>query len=106
MNDLKELLTDIIKEKYIADIIIEYVESLNGRDFEYEDKNYIYSEKHEDYHIKCRNYDICNMTFPIWWKNCKGKYLCTHCDIILTQFYENDSEEESDSDEGGVIIKI
>lgn len=41
MNDLKELLTDIIKEKYIADIIIEYVESLNGRDFEYEDKNYI-----------------------------------------------------------------
>lgn len=33
--------------------------------------------------IKCKNYEICEEVLPIWWYDCKGRYVCTNCDIMF-----------------------
>lgn len=32
---------------------------------------------------KCVNYEICETYLPEWWEDCKGKWLCTNCDILF-----------------------
>jgi hypothetical protein len=55
------------------------------RDLEYEENNigydYQYTEN-ESGGIKCKNYYLCETILPKWWYDCKGKYLCTNCDIF------------------------
>lgn len=50
------------------------------RDLEYE-KNNIGSDSQFIDGIKCKNYEICECILPNWWFECKGKYLCTNCDM-------------------------
>ncbi len=55
------------------------------RDLEYEKNNIGYDwqyTKENGGGIKCKNYKLCKAILPIWWFECKGKYLCTNCDII------------------------
>lgn len=56
------------------------------RDLEYENNNigYDYQYTKEDGGgIKCKNYEICLEILPQWWFECKGKYLCTNCDMMF-----------------------
>ena len=86
-NFERQLLFSYLKDDNLVNIILVNLESLNGRDFDYESKNKIYSIDYEENHIKCRNHDICNESLPIFWWGIKGKYLCTNCDIILLSGY-------------------
>ena len=57
-----------------------------GRDLEYEQENIAYDEQNPREiggGIKCKNYVMCEGVLPTWWYECKGKYLCTNCDILL-----------------------
>jgi hypothetical protein len=54
------------------------------RDFEYEKNNIVFDEYQEEgYGIKCKNYEICSDVLPLWWYDCKGKYICTNCDMMF-----------------------
>lgn len=86
-NFQRQLLFSYLKDDNLVNIILVNLESLEGRDFDYESKNKIYSIDYEENHIKCRNYDICKNTLPIWWWAAKGKYLCTNCNNILLSEY-------------------
>jgi hypothetical protein len=43
------------------------------------------------YEIKCKNYVLCEETFPDWWYDCKGQYLCTNCDIAFGTWTSGDT---------------
>jgi hypothetical protein len=67
------------------------------RDLEYERNNIVYDEQctvENGGGIKCKNYRFCKGILPIWWYNCKEKYLCTSCDMFgwgeLIIFESND----------------
>jgi hypothetical protein len=53
------------------------------RDLEYENANIGYDQYNNDEEgIKCKNFELCDTILPMWWYDCKGKYLCTNCDIF------------------------
>lgn len=52
------------------------------RDIGYEKDNIGYDEQYPEGGIKCKNYPICGAVLPNWWYECKGRYLCTGCDIV------------------------
>jgi hypothetical protein len=56
------------------------------RDFEYEKNNIAYDCQYPQETgggIKCKNYEICEQVLPLWWYDCKGKYLCSNCDRMF-----------------------
>ena len=56
-----------------------------NRDLAYENNNIGYDEQYTEEDgggIKCKNYELCESVLPKWWYNCKGKYLCTNCDMM------------------------
>ena len=56
------------------------------RDLDYENNNIAYDEQYPidtGGGIKCKNYEICEAVLPKWWYDCKGRYLCTNCDIFF-----------------------
>jgi hypothetical protein len=58
---------------------------MSHRDLEYENKNIGYDWQYTEEDgggIKCKNYELCDTVLPKWWYDCKGKYLCTTCDIF------------------------
>jgi hypothetical protein len=66
-----------------------------NRDLEYESKNVAYDGQYtieEGGGIKCWNYNVCDAVLPKWWVDCKGRYLCTNCDIAgysKMKFFDN-----------------
>ena len=56
------------------------------RDLDYENNNigfdYQYTEE-DGGGIKCKNYELCEAVLPKWWFECKGRYLCTNCDMFF-----------------------
>lgn len=42
--------------------------------------------------IKCKNYEICEEVLPIWWYDCKGRYVCTNCDIMFGSWSNRDHD--------------
>jgi hypothetical protein len=52
-----------------------------SRDLAYELNNKCSYE--DENGIKCKNYKVCKEILPEWWWDCKGKYLCTNCDILF-----------------------
>jgi len=38
--------------------------------------------------IRCKNYELCGTVLPNWWVQCKGKYLCTNCDMHFGKILE------------------
>ena len=87
-KNIRKLLLKKIDDENIVDIILINLDSLSGRDFDYEKKTYHYDNLYKENLLKCRNYDICETSLPLWWWSCKGKYLCTNCDIILLSGYK------------------
>ena len=55
---------------------------MNCRDLQYESENKGYDWQYPEGGIKCKNYNLCESILPKWWYDCKGKYLCTNCDIF------------------------
>jgi len=56
------------------------------RDLNYENNNvgFDYQNTEEDGGgIKCKNYELCECVLPKWWFECKGKYLCSNCDMMF-----------------------
>lgn len=56
-----------------------------SRDLEYENANIGYDEQYTEEKgggIKCKNYELCDAVLPMWWYDCKEKYLCTNCDVF------------------------
>lgn len=53
----------------------EQQQEISERDFDYTHE--------EGGEIKCKNYELCESVIPKWWFDCKGKYLCTNCDIAF-----------------------
>tara|TARA_B110001454_G_scaffold143365_1_gene133122 strand:- start:360 stop:995 length:636 start_codon:yes stop_codon:yes gene_type:complete len=80
-----KILFNIIKDQEVVDIIIKNVKSLNGDYDDYEENNTIYTDKIPWPYgeIKCKNHEICDKLLPIWWKSCKGQWLCTNCDVMF-----------------------
>ena len=33
--------------------------------------------------VKCVNYKLCKDVLPEWWLQCKGRFLCTNCDMAF-----------------------
>ena len=63
------------------------------RDFEYEKNNIAYDwqcTKEDGGGIKCKNYVICEAVLPLWWFDCKEKYLCSNCDIMFGDLGKTD----------------
>lgn len=54
----------------------------NYRDLQYEQVNIGYDYQYPEGGIKCKNYNLCQSILPKCWYDCKGKYLCTKCDIF------------------------
>jgi hypothetical protein len=44
--------------------------------------------------IKCKNYELCDTVLPNWWVQCKGKYLCTNCDMHFGKILEKSDNIE------------
>lgn len=61
------------------------------RDLEYENNNICFSQGNPDSGIKCKNYELCESVLPTWWFECKGKYLCTHCDMQFGKWTSGDT---------------
>lgn len=40
-------------------------------------------DEHGQHGIQCKNYKVCGSTLPDWWYKCKGRYLCSNCDMIF-----------------------
>jgi hypothetical protein len=55
---------------------------MSERDLVYETNNIGFDWQYPDGGIKCKNYNLCEAVLPEWWFNCKGKYLCTTCDLF------------------------
>lgn len=56
------------------------------RDISYEINNIAYdwqNTQEDGGGIKCKNYELCECVLPQWWFDCKGKYLCTNCDMMF-----------------------
>jgi hypothetical protein len=53
------------------------------RDIEYENTHVGFDEQYPEGGIKCKNYEFCEAVLPDWWYDCKGRYLCTNCDIVF-----------------------
>ena len=51
------------------------------RDIEYERTNLCADVQYPEGGIKCTNHLICDTILPDWWYDCKGRYLCTNCDM-------------------------
>lgn len=52
------------------------------RDLVYEAENKIPAEYEPGVmHIKCKNWEVCGTGLPEWWWECKGRYVCTNCDM-------------------------
>jgi hypothetical protein len=43
------------------------------------------------YEIKCKNYVLCEATFPDWWYGTKRMYLCTNCDMMFGTWSSGDT---------------
>lgn len=73
-------------------------------DKEYEKNNIGYDAQYPEGGIKCRNYEVCNEILPDWWKNCKGKWLCTNCDMMFGSWsYKNSSGENIRKNGKGIL---
>jgi hypothetical protein len=53
------------------------------RDLDYEKTHIGFDEQCPEGGIKCKNYELCEEVLPEWWYDCKGRYLCTNCDVAF-----------------------
>lgn len=51
------------------------------RDVEYEASHRALDSYTREQGIKCKNYKFCGEVLPDWWWQCKGKYICSSCNI-------------------------
>jgi hypothetical protein len=75
------------------------------RDYEYEINNIAYDDQcteDDGGGIKCKNYEVCDTVLPKWWFECKGKYLCSNCDMMFgtwgTQIGKGILEKNNDNE--------
>ena len=64
------------------------------RDLEYEEANRAYEWQSSADGYKCKNYALCKDILPHWWFDCKGRYICTNCDILLGELPYREALED------------
>ena len=62
-------------------------------------KNKTYDALNEIDGIKCKNYKSCGEVLPMWWWECKNRYLCTHCDMKGLGFIQSEDENSEESED-------